>query len=291
LSPRDYSQEELAALREKLSRIEAILLDDSAAPGPNPRRARRILQEKFRLLSDLVLHPNGHKYELVRGPLTYNEDLLATRAVAAFLEDPLFAESYRLGKSVSSWGRDVRWRVYVICWAARRAMKLEGDFVECGVEQGGLSRALINYVDFGSSAKTLYLMDTFCGLVEGQQTAREKDLRVVAEGRYPDCFEKVKETFAPFKNVKLIRGAIPGTLPEVQADQVAYLSIDMNCAAPELAAIRYFWDKLVAGAAVVLDDYGFVRHAEQHEAFDDFALSQGISVLTLPTGQGLILKP
>jgi hypothetical protein len=46
--------------------------------------------------------------------------------------------------------------------------------------------------------------------------------------------------------------------------QVAYLSIDMNNATPEIAAANYFWDKLQPGAPILLDDYGFVRYEVRH---------------------------
>jgi hypothetical protein len=65
----------------------------------------------------------------------------------------------------------------------------------------------------------------------------------------------------------------------------------MNCVAPEIAAAEYFWDKLVPGAVVILDDYGWEAHYEQKLAFDRFAARKGVMVLTLPTGQGLIFKP
>ncbi len=65
----------------------------------------------------------------------------------------------------------------------------------------------------------------------------------------------------------------------------------MNTRDPEIAAAEYFWDKLVSGAAIVLDDYGWRKHIEQKRAFDDFASRRGVQVLSLPTGQGLILKP
>ena len=47
----------------------------------------------------------------------------------------------------------------------------------------------------------------------------------------------------------------------------------------------------MSGAAIVLDDYGWFKHIEQKRAFDDFASRRGVQVLSLPTGQGLILKP
>jgi hypothetical protein len=65
----------------------------------------------------------------------------------------------------------------------------------------------------------------------------------------------------------------------------------MNVVAPEIAAGTYFWDKLVTGGVIVLDDYGWKSHEEQQQAWDAFAADRNTSVLLLPTGQGLILKP
>ena len=73
--------------------------------------------------------------------------------------------------------------------------------------------------------------------------------------------------------------------------QVCYLSLDLNCAEPEIAAIRFFWDLLVPGAPVVLDDYGSLGYVPQKLAMDAFAAEVNVPVLTLPTGQGLIIKP
>lgn len=91
--------------------------------------------------------------------------------------------------------------------------------------------------------------------------------------------------------MKFIKGAIPETLPQVDSDKIAYLHIDMNCVEPEIAAVEYFWDKLVSGAIVVLDDYGHAGHEEQRYAFNDFVKRKNVPILCLPTGQGLIIKP
>jgi hypothetical protein len=72
---------------------------------------------------------------------------------------------------------------------------------------------------------------------------------------------------------------------------VAYLHIDMNCAEPEVAALTHFWDKLAAGAPVLLDDYAYLGYEPQRLAMDEFARAHGITVGSLPTGQGLIFKP
>jgi hypothetical protein len=77
----------------------------------------------------------------------------------------------------------------------------------------------------------------------------------------------------------------------VDIRRVCYLSIDMNIVEPEIAAIEFFWDKLSPGAPVVLDDYGWSNYRLQKEAMDRFARQRGVAILTLPTGQGLLLKP
>ena len=90
----------------------------------------------------LVRQIPGAAWEMIPGPLTYNQDGLATVANADFLNDPRFHEAYRLGEQTGSWGNARNhWRVYVLCWAADKASRLEGDFVECGVYRGGFARA------------------------------------------------------------------------------------------------------------------------------------------------------
>lgn len=64
----------------------------------------------------------------------------------------------------------------------------------------------------------------------------------------------------------------------------------MNNVIPEIAAISHFWDRLVPGAVVLLDDYGVRRFEMQKRGMDEFATRRGVEILSLPTGQGLILK-
>lgn len=222
---------------------------------------------------------------------TYNSDGLISRHNADFLSDPLFVESYAFARTTGMTANDhPAWRHHVVYWAAHHASLLDGDFVECGVNRGSMSRGLINYVRFDRLPKTLWLLDTYHGLVETHITDEERRHGRLSGG-YEECLEAVRKTFAPFRNVRIIPGTVPETLPQVTAEKIAYLAIDMNCVIPEIAAAEYFWDKLVSGALVVLDDYGWQGHEPQKQGFDDFAQHRGCRVLSLPTGQGLIIKP
>ena len=108
---------------------------------------------------------------------------------------------------------------------------------------------------------------------------------------FESVYDQARERFEEFDRVHLIRGAVPDTLNDVEVDRVAYLSLDMNCAGPEIAALRHFWPKLVSGGVVLLDDYAFRGFEPQLKAHNELAGELGYSILSLPTGQGLILKP
>lgn len=230
------------------------------------------------------------RLRLLTAPLTYNQDGLATQHNCDFIRDTRFIEAYAQGKSTGSWGKsEIHWRAYICCWAADRARTREGDFVECGVNRGGLARTVMQYVDFKSLDKRFYLLDTFSGLVEKYITAEERQAGI-QPGGYEECYDAVRETFRDLANVVVIRGAVPDTLPLVPSEKISYLSIDMNCAEPEIAAAEYFWDRLVSGAILIVDDYGWAGHGTQKRAFDDFARRRNVQVLSLPTGQGLVFR-
>lgn len=255
----------------------------------------RILRKFGYINKEKLLEQN---YVLPKAQITYSNDLLYTFHNASFLNNPLFIESYNLGKNTDGGillkNYDIQWRIHVLCWAAKHAMHLEGDFVDCGVHTGIFPRAVINYTKFENSSKRYFLLDTFGGLDERYSTKEEMQ-RNTAIGYNKDnsekLYQKVKSTFKGF-NVSIIKGAIPETLTEVTTNKVCYLSIDMNSVAPEVAALDFFWDKMVTGGIIILDDYGYAdSHTPQRLAHDAFAKSKNVEILILPTCQGLLIKP
>ena len=246
---------------------------------------------RVRLIRTINQTNGNHLSRSLYGKATYNQDGMATAHNADFMTEPRFAAAYAAGKATGSWTfGDLTWRAYIVCWAAERGASLEGDFVECGVNRGGYALSVIKYVEFDTLPKNFYLLDTYEGLL-AQYISAEEQAHGVRVGEYGPCYDAVVRTFSPYSNVKIIRGAVPETLPEVGAEKIAFLSLDMNTRDPEIAAAECFWDRLVSGAAIVLDDYGWRKHLAQKLAFDEFARKRGVQVLSIPTGQGLILKP
>lgn len=228
--------------------------------------------------------------------LTFAADGLWTTHNADFLDDPRFRESYALGANSGHMicapeDLHIEWRVYLCCWAAQRALGLAGDFVECGVSTGIVSRAIAHYTDFGRQPKRFWLIDTFEGIPLEQASAGELSLaRSKNDRHYYDCHDEVKAHFSRYGNVEVVRGRVPEILNTLDIGNVAFLHIDMNIAEPEVQALRHFWSKLTPGAAVVFDDYASMAHRAQKTALDAFAAGHGFSILALPTGQGLALK-
>ena len=260
-------------------------------------KINKILPKKlYDFLSKIKMIFSDKYYFLSKSGITYSHDLLYTFHNADFLKDPLFVESYKLGKQTDKGmllsDYDIEWRIHVLCWAAKHATHLQGDFVDCGVHTGIFARSVINFIDFQNTGKKYYLIDTFEGLSEQYSTPEEmrrnSDMKY---GNRGNIYEQVKKTFDGF-NVEIIKGVVPDALSQVTSKKICFLSVDMNCVYPELAALNFFWNKMVSGGIIILDDYGYSNATnDQKKAHDDFALSKGVMVLTLPTCQGLIVKP
>lgn len=230
-------------------------------------------------------------FDVVGGPLTFKKDGLATAHNSDTLQEPLFKEAYRLahetGSYTGNWGSvDPEYRAYIYCWAAFQCRELEGDYVECGVNKGGMARAAIHYADLYHGKKNFYLLDTYEGTPLHFLNEEERKTHNV----YDECYQDVLDNFKDYDFVKIIRGEVPGTLSQVDTEKVCFISLDMNCVEPEIDAIEFFWDKLVIGGIVVLDDYNNIGHERQKVAFDKFVQDKKIKVMSLPTGQGLIIK-
>jgi Macrocin-O-methyltransferase (TylF) len=228
----------------------------------------------------------------------YDQDGLKTVHNHDFLHDTVFRRAYERGLEAVGSDYHWEWRVHVGLWVAFCASKLEGDFVECGVNRGFLSSAIMEDLEWDRLKKIFYLLDTFTGVDEKSILERphaqeevEINRRRQASGYYAIGVQEVRQNFSQWRNVSIIQGPVPSTLSMVEAESISYLHLDMNCAAPEVAALKHFWEMLVPGAMVLLDDYAYVGYESQKTAMDAVAKELEVRVLSLPTGQGLLVKP
>lgn len=229
--------------------------------------------------------------------IPYDQDGLRSFHNHDFVADPAFARAYARGCRAAAdyhW----QWRVHIGLWAARAASRLDGDFVECGVNRGFLSSAIMTYLDWDTLGRTFYLLDTFAGmsslLVSPEDTASgalAKNEHFLRTGFYVRDVAEVTANFSEWKNVRIVQGAVPETLAEIISPRLAFLHLDMNSSPPEIAALTQLWDRLVPGAIILFDDYAYSGYESQKRALDGIARQHDVLIASLPTGQGLLLKP
>ena len=65
----------------------------------------------------------------------------------------------------------------------------------------------------------------------------------------------------------------------------------MNCARPEREAFALFWPLLSPGGIILFDNYVDYGHQANTPALDEVASRFSLTILALPTGQGLVIKP
>jgi hypothetical protein len=240
----------------------------------------------------------GYVVFKTRAGYGYAQDGLFTMHSDHFRRDEAFQHAYRRGV-LASGGFDpkLEWRAHVALWAASLALRAPGDFVECGVNAGFVSSAIMHSLDWQNVARKFYLIDTFSGPVLSQYSSTEIDRgrievakTALAAGAYVTDLARVRANFSEWPNAIVVQGAVPEVLDTVNFGGVAFLHLDMNCALPERAALEFFWPRMSPGGVVLFDDYTYFGHNSQTEEIDAAAHNLGIRILALPTGQGLIVK-
>ena len=149
--------------------------------------------EEVRLLYDKA----GHQY-------FFGDNMVALSRNMAFARDGRFASAFN--DNVRNRVDEFKfWRLHTYCWAGRTALALPGDFVECGVFEGFYSAVLLQYLEFATIDKRLFLYDTFTGLSEDYSTEQERSTVGYGLKEPSEWYDEVRGRFAPYPNVEVIR--------------------------------------------------------------------------------------
>jgi len=158
-------------------------------------------------------------------------------------------------------------------------LELEGEFVECGVWYGILSRAICEYISFDKINRNFYLFDTW-----GKMPGSHPDLNYQS-----DIYQDVSNRFSKYKNVKLIRGLVPDVLETIKIEKIAYLGIDMNGNIAERATLELLYRKVVPGGIIYFDDYGW-GYSGLVKTVDEFFRDKPEILLHFPSGNSIVVK-
>jgi O-methyltransferase len=247
---------------------------------------KKFFHQKLRLLRAMF---SSKETAIVYEP-KYSEDGIASVHVPYFLKDERFLRAYKAGKMTKSWGKaELNWRVHVALGLAASALKVKGDFVECGVNYGGNCKAQLDYLP-ELSTRRYFLIDTYCGIPPESIDKDEAALGVTVKD-YSYSYDKVRLLFENENNVVLVKGIVPEVLKTQKFSSLAFIHLDMNVGRTELEAAEILWPFLNKGGVLLLDDVCFSeKYIKTAEYFLKFSERNKTSLIFLPTGQGFLIK-
>lgn len=179
-------------------------------------------------------------------------------------------------ESYSVCGRQVLEKQYVLAQDVVNR-QVPGDFVECGVYNGGSASAIA--MALRHTGKKAWLYDSFAGMPK--TTKKDGPLASQYAGLYIGSEEKVREAFniISFPEDKLIirKGWFKDTLRDPLPKEVSILHIDCDWYDSVMLTLGTFYDLVAEGGVILLDDFGHWEGCR--EAFYDFVRKRNISPL------------
>lgn len=270
--------------------------------GTTSRAMLRILKNSVKRLIRTMFNA-GIKYGLrpLHSSVFWGDRMLTLDKAAGFFDEEGFKRSYEAIRGSHVYDsynspHTIAWRLHTLVWAARSAIAHEGDLVECGVFKGDMSWVIATMLGDQIADRTFYLYDSFEGFSPALSSAgdfpSDPDFLAMANEVYrdPAIYEAVVKKFAGMPHVKIIRGFVPDTFKIGIPERIAFLHIDLNSPAAEIAALEHLFDRVVSGGYIVFDDYGWKPFKKQRDAENRFMADRGHFILELPTGQGLVIK-
>lgn len=206
--------------------------------------------------------------------------------------DPRFEH---IASSCAPFTMTPRERLYGLYQAVRyvTAAHIAGDIVECGVWRGGSCMAAAwTLLELGSTARDLYLYDTFAGMTKpGEfdvdqrsasalstwQRAQAGDVNRWCYASLDDVRSNLLSTGYPPQRLHFIAGDLLNTLPATAPESIALLRLDTDFYESTKHALTHLFSRLAPGGVLIVDDYGHWRGAKK--AVDEYFAAQGVTML------------
>ncbi|MFP5449704.1 MAG: TylF/MycF/NovP-related O-methyltransferase [Alphaproteobacteria bacterium] len=209
------------------------------------------------------------------------DNLITFEKRLGFLDDKILMDAFlRNAETVAE--RGALWRIVTLAWAARSALRVEGDFVECGCYKGNSARIISEVVGFADLPRHYYLYDLF----QHDESMPHHSMMEHSE----TLVDQVRARFADMSNVTITQGRVPDSLAVAAPEKIAFMHLDLNNADAEIGALEVLFDRISPGGILVLDDFGWLAYQKQLVAEVQWMLPRGYRILELPTGQGLVIK-
>ena len=154
--------------------------------------------------------------------------------------------------------------------------KIPGDVVECGVCNGGTAAVLAHFASRSKFARTVWLFDSFEGmppptLPDGEDA---KEHIGKEQGTVQNVLKALESVDADLKSVRIVEGLFGDTFPTVDIPRIALLNVDADWYESVKLCFEKFYDSVVPGGYISIDDYGHWPGCRQ--AVDEFFMARGL---------------
>lgn len=233
----------------------------------SPAQRRRVRQELARVSAALFGdYPISDDYKLWR-------------------EDKQFLDDFNRLSPGNPYSQDRKWtlREYV-----KLSNGLPGELAECGCYVGTSAF----FIAQASTHGKLYLFDSFQGLSDPDAADKSiaADVMPWSVGDLSTSEATLRHNLARYGSIEVLPGWIPERFNEVADRQFRLVHIDVDLYQPTRDSLNFFYPRLVRGGVIVMDDYGFQTCPGAMRAAQELAASNGVGILHLATGQGVITK-
>jgi O-methyltransferase len=196
---------------------------------------------------------------------------------------PEFEEYYRPSRKYTMVRRD---SCYILLKTLQQALRLEGDFVECGVFRGGTALLESRVIASHGGNRELHLFDSFQGMPETSEGIDQ-----FGRGDFGSTsVEAVAELLSPYPFVRLHAGFIPDTFQGLDLSRIAWAHVDVDIYKAVVDSIEYIYPRLVPGGYLIFDDYGYPSCPGARRAVDEAFANRPEVPICLPSGQCFVVK-
>jgi O-methyltransferase len=184
-------------------------------------------------------------------------------------------------------GKYDRQLIVAQCLRGVSAQKLPGVVMEFGCFRGHTAIQMLQTMRNEGDEAPLLLFDSFAGVPAsphpGDAHWRAGDLTA--------DYDEVRQRFAPYPQVQLIRGFFKETLPAFSDAAVKFAHVDADLYISIKEVNEWLLPRMVRNGIVVYDDYGFSSCIGALQAVDeDFSSRNDFFTFYLPTGQFMAIK-
>lgn len=233
--------------------------------GPQAMR-RRTLHEVVRLVAQFV---GGHYI---------SEDH------KLWLKETDFVERYKLLSPHNYFSMD---RKFALKEFARNLADLPGAVAECGSYVGVSAWFMAKEI----KGADLFLFDSFEGLsVPSDFDQSPAGVKQWRQGDLATTEAILRQNLSEFRNIHVKKGWIPERFGEVADVRFKLVHIDVDLYEPTRDSLAFFYERLVPGGVIVMDDYGFENCPGAYLAANEFMEGRPETIIHLPTGQGVIIR-